>query len=65
MQHRESAHPLEADGHSNPLSTLSTERKVNAGFAVALACLALVGVSSYFTVRELREMLARALGSNG
>lgn len=37
------------------LRPLSTERKVQAGFALALACLAVIGVVSFQSVRQLRD----------
>ncbi len=43
--------------HPPPLNLrpLSTERNVQAGFALALACLAVIGVVSFQSVRQLRE----------
>jgi PAS domain S-box-containing protein len=38
---------------SGPPQQYSVERKVKAGFAVALACLALVGLASYLSIRGL------------
>ena len=41
-------------GDSNAEGLWPTERKVQAGFALALVCLAAVGIASYLSVRHLR-----------
>jgi len=52
-----------AAGHSEDIpsrdrnSLSGTQRKVNVGFAVAMACLGLVGLTSYFSVEGLRDSL--------
>src|SRR5262249_27584775 len=44
-----------AERGSSGATRFSTERKVNAGFAVAIACLALVTVASFLSVSQLNE----------
>ncbi len=46
---------VNAETASGSTAAFSTERKVNAGFAVALTCLALVSLASYLSIQRLNE----------
>ena len=52
----ESLHRARAElqGRSGEFGKPATERKVRAGFALALACLGVIGIASYFSVERFR-----------
>jgi hypothetical protein len=51
----------EDDLHGEDDSLALTQHKINVGFAVAIACLGLVGLTSYFSVEGLKDSLAFSL----
>ena len=55
MQKRESALCEQRDWQRGEHAISSTARKVSAGFAVALACLAVVSVASWLSISQMKE----------
>jgi signal transduction histidine kinase/ActR/RegA family two-component response regulator len=55
MQKRESARSEPRDPRPDGHAIISTARKVSAGFAVALACLAVVSVASWLSISQMKE----------
>jgi CHASE3 domain sensor protein len=55
MQKIESAACEQRDGQPHEHAIKSTARKVSAGFAVALACLAVVSVASWLSITQMKE----------